>query len=411
MTQIETSSVEKDPLEVEIEAANRVLEYAEAEMRKTAPVLLRLLQKRHELYEMAKSQLTKAEPIDEQLYPDPFYNDAFTVEDLRVRTGPEYHKESEKYDPVLNTYDEDGNRTPEKDDTPADLAIKKEFRHSVLGAGQELGYVSPYIGESEDETERHIGMLPSTLEKIDRKLEAIVIPGAAGISNLIRVQDAFRNIKSGAVDTDTIIFAAGERPAGGELATVERLGYRLGQTEFEQAVFALEDIGQVQFEEGTEKIPAGYGENIPDSTVKRGEVVINDKIIKVIVVEGAYDRERKDARSGQPADRAITSETFRAIMPFLSDNGQPVLIDSHDTWGKGQEIVAQEILGLEANKEVLATWAFKSDRVYLDENGQPDIVAAQGVIDEIGKTHFNLVRLKVAALNKLKALEDAKQQR
>lgn len=408
MTQIESTHTEKDPQNLERESALRVLAYAEEGIRRDAPVLLRILQKRHELFDMAESDLDPNQALEEQLYEDPFYNDAFFTKDLRVRTGSEYHKEKETYDPVLNTIDENGNPTPEKDDTPQKLAIKREFRGVILSNAQKQGYVSSYIGESDNETDRSLNILPSTLEKINKPVEASVILGAAGASNLIRTWDAIRNIQSGAVDTDTIIFAAGERTAAPhEAAVFERLGLKPGATEFEQGVNALEGLGGVQFEEGIEKIPASYGENTPDNAVKRGQIVINDKIIKVIVVEGSYDRNRSDLLSGKPADRSITSETMSAIVPFLSKESKPVVIESHDTWGKGQEVVAQEILGLEAHKEIIATWAFKSDRVKIGEDGEPDIVAPGAVIDEMAKTYFNYVRLKVAALNKLKSLDQA----
>lgn len=249
-----------------------------------------------------------------------------------------------------------------------------------------------------------MNILPSTLEPVG-KVDAAVIFGAAGISNLIRVQDTFRNIRSGAVETDTIIFAAGERPAAPhELKAVENLGYRPGSTEFEQAVNALEDIGQVQFDDKVESQPAAYGTNTPDNAIKRGQVVVNDRLINVIVVEGSYDRDRNDLLSGNPANRSITSETLHAVLPFLPNSGEPILIESHDTWGKGQEIVSQEILGLEAHREVIGAWAYKSDRVYLGEDGTPDILAAQAVMDEMAKSYFNYVRLKIAALNKLQSI-------
>lgn len=408
MTYTESTTPEKDSQNSERVAAQRVLDYAERGMRTEAPVLLRLLQARHELFHMDNSDFTSDLTLEEQLYEDVFYNDAFYVKDLRVRTGADYHKEKETYDPVLNSKGDDGEPAPEKDDTPEQLRIKKLFRQAILKSAQEQGYVSSYAGVSDNETDRRLNLLPSTLEKIEKPVKAAVILGAAGASNLIRTWDTFRNIESGAVDTDTIIFAAGERKAAPqESINVEKLGYRPGATEFEQAINALEDIGNVQFEKDAEEVPASYGSNIPDNTVKRGEVVINDRIIKVIVVEGTYDRDRVDVMSGEPANRSITSETMRAIIPFLPEGNGPLLIESHDTWGKGQEIIAQEILGLEAQEEIIATWAYKSDRVRVDENGEPDILAAQAVIDEMAKSYFNYVRLKIAALNKLESLNVA----
>lgn len=404
MTHTESTQQEKDPQNIEREAAFRVLEFAEAGMRKEAPVLLRMLQKRHEIFHMDSSDFSSDLSLEEQLYDDAFYNDAFYVKDLRVRTGAEYEKLKESYDPVLNTTDKDGVPTPENDDTPEDLMNKLLFRRSVMTGAQELGYISTYAGVSENEIDRRLNILPSTLEPVG-EVKAVVILGAAGVSNPIRVRDTFRNIESGAVETDTIIFAAGERTAlQRESDALEKLGLNPGKTEFEQAINALEDIGHVHFEEETEKHPATYGEDIPDNSVRRGTVVVNDKVINVVVVEGTYDRNRKDVMSGKLADRSITSETMQAIIPFLPKGDKPLLIESHDGWAKGQEIIAQEILGLEAQEKILLALAYKSDRIKVDENGELDIVAAQAIIDEMAKSYFNFVRLKIAALNKLKSL-------
>ena len=407
MSFIESTHHETEQTNNERDSALGLIEYAEQEMRTAAPILLRLLQKRHELFEMNNTEFDPSLPIESQLYDDPFYNDTFYVKDLRVRTGADYHTGlKETFSPVTNATDEQGNPAPEKNDSAELLIAKKNFRQAIIEGAQVQGYVSRHPGTPLPGIDTQLGILPSELEPIDKPVGAVVILGAAGISNLIRVRDAVRNIESGAVKTNTIIFAAGERTAASHEATAfENLGCRPGVTEFEQGVNALEGIAHVQFEDELEKYPAHYGAEVPNTTVRRGTVVINDQVITVLVAEGCYDRNRKDMMSGQPANRSITSETMQAIIPFLQNNEQPILIESHDTWGKGQEIVAHEIFGVEANLNIIGTWAYKSDRLFTDEDANLDIKAPEAVIDEMSKAYFNLVRLKMAALNKLALLD------
>lgn len=136
---LENTHSEKDPTTIERESARRVLEYAEHGLRKEAPVLLRLLQARHELFFMESSDFSQETSLEEQLYDDPFYNDAFYVKDLRVRTGAEYHKEKESYDPIRNSVDADGNPTPENDDSEEQLSIKKRSELLFFPAPNQKG--------------------------------------------------------------------------------------------------------------------------------------------------------------------------------------------------------------------------------------------------------------------------------
>lgn len=385
-------SIEQEQKDIERESATRVLRYAENEMRKTAPVLLKILQARHELFKMPNSQLDKPEPVEEQLYEDDFYNDTFIVEDLRLRKNAKYHEETESYDPL-------------PDDTPELALTKYRFRQAILEGAQKLGFVAPKPGKADDEISRHIHMVPGNLEPVPGRVDAIIVPGAKAVSNLMRIHDAVLNIESGKVDTDTIILAAGERPADPhELTDMTKLGYRASDNEFDEMIRAIEDMHGATFTDETETYPATYGTNIPDTEVRRGQLIIGDRVVTVLAVKGAYDRSRRDVLSGEPANRSITSETFRAAIPLIPKVSGKIVFDSHDTWGKGQEIIAQEIFGLEGHKDIIGAWAFKDDRVFINESGEVDILAAQAVIDELAKAHFNLVRLKVAALNTLQTL-------
>ncbi len=368
--------------------AERVLAYADRKLREIAPIHLRLLQARHELFELINSHFESNLPIEDQLYEDHSYNDAFVTKDLRVRTGSEYHNETESYD-------------EKADDTPEVKQQKYAFRQSILGAAQTLGYVSAQPGQSTDELDRKLNIQESTLEKISSPVEAVVIPGAAALSNHIRIADTLRNIESGAINTDRIIFVAGERIAPeAEQNKVINAGYRAGANEFDAAIAAFEDLTGIAFSENTETLPAQYGTDTPDTKLRHGTITVGDQLVEVTVLEAAYDRNRVDGQSGKPANRAITEETYAAALPLLKNQAGTVVIESHDTWQKDQEVTAELVFGLEAGKTVIGTGAYKDDRV-VEKGGKIDITLAQGVIDEIAKTHRDLVRLRIAAENKL----------
>jgi hypothetical protein len=387
----ESKNIEFEQSDPEVESIQRVLAYTDRELRKSAYVLISILEERHRLFAMLNSPLEHDEPVVKQLYPEPSYNDAFFVQDLRLRRNAKYHEESESYDPIAG-------------EDPELAALKLDFRQVILRGAQAQNYVAPAPGKSSDPLDRHLGMTEDTMEPINQPIDALIIAGAKEVSNLMRVHHAVRSLEAGTIVTDTLLVAAGERPAEAhELEDAKKLGYRPADTEYQQLINALEDLHGVVFED-EEKHPAPYGENIPDNTVRRGKIIIDGKVVTVIVVEGTYDRNRRDIMSNELADRSITSETFRAVIPFIPEGTGTVAVASHDTWGKGQEIIGQEIFGLEAHKDVIGTWAFKGDRVIYNEDGEVDLSKAQAVIDEMAKAHFNLVRLRVAAKNRLKAL-------
>ena len=370
----------------------RVIHYVDAELARIKPIYDSLLQARHDLYDMGDSSLDSATPLDEQLYPENSYNAQWTKPDLRLRKGGvEFHNETEKLDPDVKDSEEFARR-------------KKAYRQHIIEAARSLGgYLFPgEPGKSPDELDRHLGMRESTLS-VERPIiaEAAIIPAAAALSNHMRIQDTIRNIESGALKTDRIIITTGERtvpPA--ERAKVEAKGYRGGDTEFEAVLHAFEDLtGHLIEDQPTQTLPATYGISTPDTKYKSTTLMIADKPVEVVILEAGYDRERRHDETGRSVGRASTDETFYAALPFLQKDSGLIAIESHDAWIPYQEVIGNQAFGLYANKDVIAIGPYKDDRIIVDENGELDIQLAQGVIDEIGKRHDDLVKLRIQAEN------------
>lgn len=371
---------------------DRVIHYIDTELARIKPAYDSLQQARHALYDMSESGLDSSKPVHDQLYPQNSYNSQWTKPDLRLRKGGvEFHNETEKLDDDENDSKEYRHR-------------KKIYRQSIIEAARALGgYFFPgEPGKSPDELDRHLGMRESTLSP-ERPLiaDAVIVPAAATLSNHMRIQDTIRNIKSGALQTDRIIITTGERavPAA-EKAKVEAKGYRGGDTEFEAVLRAFEDLTSTPIEETpTKTLRATYGIETPDTNYKSAQLAIGDSSVEVIILEAGYDRERRHDETGRSVGRASTDETFYAALPFMKKEPGLIVIESHDAWIPYQEVIGNQVFGLYGNKDIVAIGPYKDDRIIRDENGELDITLAQGVVDEIGKRHDDLVRLRVLAEN------------
>lgn len=377
------------PKELNYEKDNNVtldtLDHIDNELQHVNQVLAQLLDTRHQLFHLPHSQIDSREKdASESLYDEPSYNNSFFREDMSLRNGGivEFHNENENYNP--------------SDDDMPDVAEKKRvYRLAIMRAAQELGFIARHPGEASSDIDKHLGMLNSELSPIDVKVD-VIVAGAAGKANLMRMRDTVRNIESGAVNTGHIILTGCDRPVGNaERANVEKLGYAGGANEYESLVCAAEGLTGVTFGDEV-KYDAPYGENL-EVTYRQGVALIGDKEVTVSVILAPFDPTR--LVNGQPANRANTDETFLAAMPLLKQ--KDVLIESHDTWVPYQKTIAELTIGVESGKTIHATGPFKDDRLYYAEDGSVDIRDAQGVIDEITKVHNDLVRLRVAASNKL----------
>ena len=371
---------------------DRVIHYIDAELARIKPAYNAIMEARHNLYDMVDSGLDSKTPIDEQLDPENSYNSQWTKPDLRLRKGGvEFHTEPEKLDDDPKDSEELSRR-------------KKIYRQSIIKAAETLGgYLFPGApGRSPDELDRHLGMRESTLSPEQPLVaEAAIVPAAAALSNHMRLRDTLRNIESGALQTNRIIITAGERaiPAA-EKAKVEAKGYRSGDTEFEAVIRAFEDLTNTPLEDQpTKTLRATYGTNTPDTQYKTTQLTLGDTNVEVIVLEAGYDRERRHDETGRSIGRASTDETFYAALPFMKKDSDRIVIESHDAWIPYQDVIGNQVFGLYADKEVVSIGPFKDDRIVLDENGEFDMTLAQGVVDEIGKRHDDLVKLRVLAEN------------
>lgn len=390
--------------------------YADAELDKTLQSYSKLLTLRHDLFQMPNSELSNDQPVEEQLYKESSYNDPLINDNLRLRAvGAEFHQESLVLNELAETDPGYGNKT-------TDLKQRKHtYRQAILAVAQDFGYVTKKPGVSENPFEKRLGIQASALEPIEKPVDAVIIPAAAGVSNYIRVYDALRNIASGAIKTNQIIITTGERPVSDkERDGLLSKGFRAGKNEFESTQYAFEDVAGMRFPDEIEEIPATYGINVPKTKLKHGVITINDSLIDVTVLEAAFDRERRfdngtpndnvttkedgteefqETKKGSVDSRANTDETFYAALPLINKEPGTLVVVSHDTWTPYQGVIANMVFGIYAQKNIIATGAFKDNRVIQKEDGSVDIQDAQAVVDEIAKVHHDLVRLRVKAEN------------
>ncbi len=338
---------------------------------------------RHSLFNLESSQIKDL--VTDSLYADPSYNDTFILNDMGLRGGgvKEFHNEAETY-----AYDES--------DSAYTATIKRLYRFYIMQAAQKHGFITPSPEEASNPIDRELGIKDSTLESIPEKVD-IIVAGAAGRANVIRIRDTYRNIESGAVSVNKIILTGCDRPVGdAERQRVEFAGFRAGGTEFESLILAAADVMGAEFEGATEEYDVDYGSNLKATSLSGG-VVINGRSIPVIAVSAPFDPERQVG--GRAASRANTEETFRAASPLLEVDA--VLVESHDTWVPYQKLVAQQVFSVNDGKRVYATGPFNQDRVFINQCGGVDIKGAEAVVDEMAKVYGMYTKTRIMIQNKL----------
>lgn len=364
------------------------------------PVLGALLTERHRLFhlqpfdprepEKGGSVIDPNQSMDEQLYRDPTYNIDFYETDLGLRGGGivAFHNEKEKYNPL------DG-------DSPELSRQKDEYRHGILVAAQQFGFIARSPSEASDPLDRKLKITDSVLVPIDGSVEAAIVPGAAGLANLLRFRDAQRNIESSALPTNRIIMTACDRPTrGDEKANLAKAGFTPGETEFEICQTAVLDLAGGYIDTPTEEtfdVTLESGE-YPARLVS-GTVLIGNQPVRIDIISAPYDPERL-LPDDSHAIRANTEETFIAAAQLLSSTRSTLVIESHDTWAPAQRVIAERIFGIQNNKKVLGTGPLKSDRIFYRDDGVVDITMAEAVVDEMTKYYKELVNLRVAADSK-----------
>lgn len=369
--------------EKQAERSASLKNFVNSELTKMADVINPLLELRHELFTVNGTEYSDTLPIADQLYEHPSNNVEFIGHDMGLRNGNslDYHKTTEKYDRGLSE------EHAERD---------SRYRQAILNAAQTLGFVSKYPGEASDPIDRTIGILDSELEPIPEKVAAIVINGAAGMSNVKRIRDAIRNIESGAINTDRIILTAGTRPVNDAEKGRMKPPYHAGDTEFESMKLATTDLLGVSFDEDITTIDAGFGEGLT-AKVQKAEAVIGDKLVTIEAIEAPFDTKRLMS-DGTPAKRINTEEAFLATLPILKGTDGAIVMESHDTWTPWQNLIGHKVFGLEQGRNVYPAGPFNAERVHtLIDNGTEvvDIAAPQDVVDEVVKTYKQLVQMSI----------------
>lgn len=371
-------------LEREAELRSRLHEFVEKELERMNKAIIPLLELRHDLFDVNGTEYSKELTIADQLYDHPSNNVDFISHDMGLRNGNalDYHQTTEKYDKGLS-----------EENAQRDF----EYRQAILSAAQELGFISKHPGEATNPVDRNIGILDSELEPIEEKVAAVVINGAAGMSNVKRVRDAIRNIESGAINTDRIIITAGTRPVNEAEKSRVKPPYHAGETEFESMKLAVEDLLGVHFEDEPAEISVEYGHDLT-AKVEKTVASIGDRLVSIEVVEAPFDDSRVMS-DGSKAKRINTEEAFLATLPLLEGEEGAVVMESHDTWTPWQNLIGHQVFGLAQGRNVYPAGPFNAERVYwAEEDGQKimEIAMPQDVVDEIVKTYKQLVQLEIS---------------
>lgn len=387
-----------------------IIEINDARLQAMRPEINHLMEVRHKLYTLPRTFFDVARPTLEQMYDEPTYNDVFvygndpranieqtdedgkplpTGADLAARNGAEFHKGE--------TYDEG------------------EYAEAILEAADRLGFVKDEIIHANDPIGRELGIADSEGEPIGH-VDAVVVAGAAGLSNPIRMYDMVRDFEEGRVETDLIILASCNRPVReDERERLEAKGFPAGATEFESMVLTFNKftgaaIDPASVEEYPVRLKEG-NDGVFTGRAITARVMVAGAEKMLVAIDTPYDPERVTGRDKDDnavyAVRANTDETFVAALPFLPEGAGTVLIKSHDTWTKGQGVIGEQIFGV-AGKNVIATGPRKLDRVVEKTGSQGNTYHAltqpEAVVDEMAKTYAYSTHARIKASTALSRL-------
>lgn len=270
---------------------------------------------------------------------------------------------------------------------------RKVDEEAVFAVATELGFVKPEICYPFSEWEDLLGISSEDPETVDEQVEAIVVPGAAGLSNLIRLHHAAKIIRTGVVRANRIIVTAGERVTQPEeRQRLLDIGMPAGETEFELILNALEKTFACT---PPRNIPGNltteYHGRLYPVQVCQAEAFIGGNDVEITVLNVPFDRKRL-LPNGCFASRANTEETFRPLTQILSAEPSTVYVVSHDIWQIVQEMIARRTLP--PNKTVIGSGPRNVNRVtYNPIKGRLCLNGAPDVQDEIKKYYQELVRI------------------
>lgn len=256
---------------------------------------------------------------------------------------------------------------------------------AVFNVAVKADFVKPEVYTASNGLEAALG-IHSDPERYDGEVEAIIVPGAAGLSNLKRLYHALNAVETGAVQTGRIIIAAGQRSAPEtEQAKLTAAGFMPGESEYEICQNAVEElIGQKPQE--SRSIPMSYGGRNFEAKVSTVE---DWHSLRIDVVEAPFDPERK-LPNGASATRVNTEETFIPLRSMLSENG-PLYVVSHDTWQPVQELIAYRMF---PEHFIVGSGPQNLERVTRDETtGKLKLNGASGVQDEMKKYLQELAKI------------------
>ena len=341
------------------------------------PVLSLRHQSGDQIFPLTESSFSSELPIADQLYAEPTYNGRFFAEDIGTRKGGDYHQTVENHSEA------------------------PYYRQEILHAAQALGFVGEHVATApEGSMEHFLGIQESDQEKIDEKVAAVVVCGAAGMANPIRIYDAMRNITSGVIDTDRIIITTGQRQVNEAEKGRVKAPLRAGDTEFESMRLAAEDLLSIEFPEEADTFTVSYGTDLEARRLAT-TAQLGEKTISVEIIEAPFDPTRK-LPNGTFANRANTEETLYATLPSLGTDAAPVVIESHDTWKPWQKLIGQSVYSVEEGRRVYAVGARNANRLFVNDSGDVDMYRSEDVVDEMIKYQNQLINLYVQ-------LENAKQ--
>ena len=214
-----------------------MLDDVDAKLEKTSKYLLPLLEAIRESTPISLEDGPSVSTAAETLYPEESYNAAFYRDALDLRKWG-----TVSYAQIVNSLDST------ESDSPEETERKAAYRRLVLEGGQALGFIAHDAQEIHPGDDETLGIVDNELEPIEGDVDAIIIPGAAGLTNHKRLRDAIKNIESGKVKTDHIVMTACERPVTSkEKETLARAGFAIGSderdiTEYELCKAAIGDL-------------------------------------------------------------------------------------------------------------------------------------------------------------------------
>lgn len=263
-------------------------------------------------------------------------------------------------------------------DRPVDSAV-------VFDVAIKAGFVKPEIYQPTNYFEAILG-IHSDPEPFEEEVEAVLVFGAAGLSNHKRIYHALKAVRASAAKTSRIIIAAGQRlTSETERVKLAAVGLSAGTSEYELCQNAVRELFGVAPQE-VAPIPMSYGERRFFAHSSR---VVDTHGIEIELIEAPFDPKRR-LPNGQLATRANTEETLIPVRSTLSTD-RPLYVVSHDIWQPVQEVIARRML---PGHSIVGSGPQNLDRVSRNEaTGQLKLNAASSVQDEMKKLLYELARL------------------